>query len=125
MISPRLPRALSRQQQFELALAAAYHRLLVMTDVDQNQISIRYSMIPTNVETRQSELAALGVQGTQTPFATVTDDGHGRTVIVMHRKPIEVRREKSETLSEIVYTVLLGELSQVLGRRPEELDPNW
>jgi hypothetical protein len=44
---------------------------------------------------------------------------------VLFRKPIELRSETRSDLTAMVLTVLVEQVSELLGRPPEEVDPRY
>lgn len=65
------------------------------------------------------------------PLASVVPAGKNSagvatpTRIVVFRRPIELRCESPGDLPALVLTVLVEQLSEVLGRPPEEIDPRY
>ncbi len=57
--------------------------------------------------------------------ALVRGTGTNPTRLVVFRKPIELRSETPSDLSAMVLTVLVEQLSELLGRPPEEIDPRY
>jgi predicted Zn-dependent protease with MMP-like domain len=47
------------------------------------------------------------------------------TRLVLFRRPIELRCESRAELSALLFTVLVEQVSELLGRRPEEVDPRY
>jgi hypothetical protein len=47
------------------------------------------------------------------------------TRLVLFRRPIELRAETRADLSAMVLTVLVEQVSELLGRAPEEIDPRY
>lgn len=47
------------------------------------------------------------------------------TRLVLFRRPIELRCEGRAELSAMVLTVLVEQVSELLGREPEEIDPRY
>jgi predicted Zn-dependent protease with MMP-like domain len=59
------------------------------------------------------------------PLATlVPATGSSPARIVMFRRPIELRCETTEELMALVRTVLVEQIAAVLGRSPEDIDPD-
>ncbi len=60
------------------------------------------------------------------PLATVVR-GHGPvpTRLVVFRRPIELRAGNRADLSALVLTVLVEQVSELLGRPPEDIDPRY
>jgi hypothetical protein len=60
------------------------------------------------------------------PLATlVRGSGGSPTRLVLFRRPIELRSETRGDLSAMVLTVLVEQVSELLGREPEEIDPRY
>ena len=60
------------------------------------------------------------------PLASLVRGSAGRpTRLVLFRRPIELRSETRGDLSAMVLTVLLEQVSELLGRSPEEIDPRY
>jgi predicted Zn-dependent protease with MMP-like domain len=60
------------------------------------------------------------------PLATlVRGSGAAPTRLVLFRRPIELRSETRDDLSAMVLTVLVEQVSELLGRPPEEIDPRY
>lgn len=65
-------------------------------------------------------------QAQTVPLATLVR-GSGATPnrLVLFRRPIELRCETRSELSALVLTVLVEQVSELLGRPPEEIDPRY
>jgi hypothetical protein len=60
------------------------------------------------------------------PLATlVRGSGATPTRLVLFRRPIELRADTRADLSAMVLTVLVEQVSELLGRPPEEIDPRY
>jgi predicted Zn-dependent protease with MMP-like domain len=60
------------------------------------------------------------------PLASlVRGSGGTPTRLVLFRRPIELRCETRSDLSAMVLTVLVEQVSELLGREPEEIDPRY
>lgn len=60
------------------------------------------------------------------PLASmVRGSGSAPTRLVLFRRPIELRSETRADLSAMVHTVLVEQVSELLGRPPEEIDPRY
>jgi hypothetical protein len=60
------------------------------------------------------------------PLTTLVRGEDGApTRLVVFRRPIELRCETSADLDALVFTVLVEQVAELLGRRPEEIDPRY
>ena len=60
------------------------------------------------------------------PLASLVPGSGGTpTRLVLFRRPIELRCEDRSDLSAMVLTVLVEQVSELLGRAPEEIDPSY
>ena len=60
------------------------------------------------------------------PLASVVrGTGGAPTRLVLFRRPIELRSESKSDLSAMVFAVLVEQVSELLGRPPEEIDPRY
>lgn len=60
------------------------------------------------------------------PLASlVPGSGATPTRLVLFRRPIELRSESRAELGALVRTVLVEQVSELLGRLPEEIDPGY
>jgi hypothetical protein len=60
------------------------------------------------------------------PLASLVRSSGGRpTRLVLFRRPIELRSETRGDLAAMVLTVLVEQVSELLGRPPEEVDPRY
>ncbi len=60
------------------------------------------------------------------PLATMVRGSAGTpTRLVLFRRPIELRSETRGDLLAMVLTVLVEQVSELLGRPPEEIDPRY
>jgi hypothetical protein len=60
------------------------------------------------------------------PLSSVVRRGGGEpTRLVLFRRPIELRCETAADLHALIHTVLVEQVSELLGRPPEEIDPRY
>ena len=60
------------------------------------------------------------------PLASVVrGKGAEPTRLVLFRRPIEMRADTRTDLGALILTVLVEQVSELLGRRPEEIDPRY
>jgi hypothetical protein len=63
--------------------------------------------------------------GTVPLASLVRGTGTTPTRLVLFRRPIELRSETRDDLSAMVLTVLVEQVSELLGRPPEDIDPRY
>jgi predicted Zn-dependent protease with MMP-like domain len=63
--------------------------------------------------------------GTVPLASLVRGTGGEPTRLVLFRRPIELRSETRTDLEAMVLTVLVEQVSELLGRSPEEIDPRY
>ena len=60
------------------------------------------------------------------PLASViTPSRHESTRVVVFRRPLEARADTSADLGALVLTVLVEQVAELIGRRPDEVDPRY
>lgn len=60
------------------------------------------------------------------PLASLVEEKAGTpTRIVLFRRPIELRCDSRTELSALVFTVLVEQVSELLGKPPEEIHPKY
>ena len=57
--------------------------------------------------------------------SVVRGRGTEPTRLVLFRRPIELRAETQVDLGALILTVLVEQVSELLGKRPEEVDPRY
>ncbi len=57
--------------------------------------------------------------------SVVRGKGDELTRLVLFRRPIEMRAETRTDLGALILTVLVEQVSELLGKRPEEVDPRY
>lgn len=63
---------------------------------------------------------------TTVPLACVVRGAGGEpSRVVLFRRPIELRCETPADLGALVFTVLVEQVAELLGRSPEEIDPRY
>ncbi|MDO5672174.1 MAG: metallopeptidase family protein [Actinomycetaceae bacterium] len=53
------------------------------------------------------------------------NSSHLQARIVVYRKPCEQRAQDAQELYYLVHAVVIEQAAQLMGRRPDEIDPNW
>ena len=112
-----VPLALSRRERFDATVAG------VVAALEE-----RWADELGAVEFVVEEVPVLPVDwaATTVPLASVMrSDSVRPTRLVLFRRPIELRCETSDDLGALVLTVLVEQVSELLGRPPEEIHPGY
>jgi predicted Zn-dependent protease with MMP-like domain len=112
-----VPRARSPKEAFDALVVAVLHELESRWHDELGLVEFAVEetpLIPDDWEADTVPLASL-VRGT----------GTQPTRLVLFRRPIELRAETRADLSALVLTVLVEQVSELLGRSPEEIDPRY
>lgn len=60
------------------------------------------------------------------PLSRLVPPARGRPPrIVLYRRPLEVRATDGDDLGELVHSVVVEEVAQLLGLEPETVDPHY
>lgn len=117
-LSPRgVPRERSRRADFDALVLAVVHDLEARWHAELGLIEFAVEetpLVPDDWEADTVPLASL-----------VPGSGGKPTRLVLFRRPIELRAEGRAELSAMVLTVLVEQMSELLGRPPEEIDPRY
>ncbi|HSE72256.1 MAG TPA: metallopeptidase family protein [Nocardioidaceae bacterium] len=112
-----VPRTRSRSEQFDDIVLSVVHRLEDRWHAELGLVEFAVEetpLVPDDWEASTVPLASL-VRGT----------GGAPTRLVLFRRPIELRCESRADLTALVLTVLVEQVSELLGREPEEIDPRY
>jgi hypothetical protein len=117
-LSPRgVPAARSPKEAFDAIVVAVLEDLETRWHAELGLVEFAVEdapMVPDDWDADTVPLASL-VRGT----------GGEPTRLVLFRRPIELRAETRSDLSAMVLTVLVEQVSELLGRPPEEIDPRY
>lgn len=117
-LSPRgVPRTRSKSDAFDSLVLDVVEDLEERWAAELAQVEFAVEetpLVPDDWTADTVPLAAL-VRGTATT----------PTRLVLFRRPIELRSETRADLSAMVLTVLVEQVSELLGRPPEEIDPRY
>ncbi len=117
-LSPRgVPRTRSKSEEFDSLVLDVVEDLEERWAAELAQVEFAVEetpLVPDDWTANTVPLATL-VRGTATT----------PTRLVLFRRPIELRSETRADLSAMVLTVLVEQVSELLGRPPEEIDPRY
>ena len=80
---------------------------------------------PVEVAVEETPLLPDDWSAATVPLASVVRGQDAAPRLVLFRRPIEARAETASDLSALVLTVLVEQVSELLGRRPEDVDPRY
>ena len=112
-----VPRARSPREAFDALVVAVLQELETRWHDELGLVEFAVEetpLLPDDWDAHTVPLASL-VRGT----------GAEPTRLVLFRRPIELRAETRGDLSALVLTVLVEQVSELLGRSPEEIDPRY
>ncbi|HET6627744.1 MAG TPA: metallopeptidase family protein [Nocardioidaceae bacterium] len=112
-----VPGMRTRGEQFDAIVLAVVHRLEERWHRELGLIEFAVEetpMVPDDWDAATVPLASL-----------VRGSGGTPTRLVLFRRPIELRCETRADLSAMVLTVLVEQVSELLGRPPGEIDPRY
>jgi predicted Zn-dependent protease with MMP-like domain len=72
----------------------------------------------------EAPVVAADWRGDTVPLASVVRHGAGVRLVVF-RRPIELRAATESDLAALVLTVVVEQVSELLGRPPHEIDPRY
>ena len=112
-----VPRTMSPREAFDALVLDVVHDLEERWHAELGLVEFAVEetpIVPDDWAADTVPLATL-VRGTSTT----------PTRLVLFRRPIELRAETRADLSAMVLTVLVEQVSELLGRPPEEIDPRY
>lgn len=117
-LSPHgVPIARTRRELFDAVVLGGVHRLEERWHDELGLIEFAVEetpMVPEDWDTDTVPLASL-----------VRGSGSTPTRLVVFRRPVELRCETRADLEAMVLTVLVEQVSELLGLPPEEIDPGY
>ncbi len=112
-----VPAHRTRSEDFDSIVLSVVHRLEDRWHGELGLIEFAVEetpMVPDDWDAPTVPLASL-----------VRGSGGTPTRLVLFRRPIELRCETRSDLAALVLTVLVEQVSELLGRDPEEIDPRY
>lgn len=112
-----VPRTVTRREAFDRLVLEAVHELEARWHEELGLVEFAVEETP---------LVPDDWQAATVPLATlVRGSGATPTRLVVFRRPIELRAETTADLSALVLTVLVEQVSELLGLPPEDVDPRY
>lgn len=112
-----VPAHRSRREDFDGLVLSVVHRL-------EDRWHHELGLIEFAVE--ETPLIPDDWAASTVPLASlVRGSGGTPTRLVLFRRPIELRCETRVDLAALVLTVLVEQVSELLGREPDEIDPRY
>ncbi len=112
-----VPATRSPKEEFDAAVLAVVQRLEERWHNELGLVEFAVEetpLVPDDWDAATVPLASL-----------VRGSGATPTRLVLFRRPIELRCETRSDLAAMVLTVLVEQVSELLGRDPEEIDPRY
>jgi len=107
---------LAKGASFDDLVLAGVERLTARWPNDLAAVEFGVEDVPPAVSPDGTSAVALA--------AVVVGPGVGPTRVVVFRRPIEARAGSPAELADLVYDVLVEQVADVLGRPPEDVDPD-
>jgi hypothetical protein len=112
-----VPAARSRKASFDAIVLSVVHEIEARWHAELGLVEFAVEETPSVPEDWQADTVPLA--------SLVRGSGARPTRLVLFRRPIELRSETRGDLSAMVLTVLVEQVSELLGRPPEEVDPRY
>ncbi|MCI6583774.1 MAG: metallopeptidase family protein [Mobiluncus sp.] len=114
-----LPRYRTRRQSFDdLVIQEVQALVAVCADFANIQFGVE-DVPPSDPAPWERDSVVLG-------RGFGADPAHGLPAqVVVYRRPLEQRTRSVMELREMIHAVVLEESSQLIGKHPEDIDPNW
>jgi len=94
--------------------------------IEVTRLEKRLPQVVARVEFAIEDVPNLEFDATEIPLTHSTGGtSHEPYRIVVFRRPIELRCETGADLHALIHTVLVEQVSELLGRPPEEIDPRY
>ena len=117
LLPPTLPGWRTRRERFdELVIESAQDLLRAWPQVEAIQFAVEE--VPPSDPAPWERAIALGRSFTAEPRAGLPSR------VVIYRRPVTSRVGGPEELAELVRRVVVEQVASILGRRPEEIDPD-
>lgn len=117
-LTPRgVPRSRTAKAVFDDLVLSVVHRLEDRWHDELGVIEFAVEETPILPEDWSADTVPLA--------SLVRGDGVTPTRLVLFRRPIDLRCEGRLELGALVHTVLVEQLSELLGRSPEDIDPDY
>ena len=124
-----LPDALTRSDRFEEIVSIALDELEQRWARELSRVDFSVEDVPpVAILPSQAELAGFDPADDPVPLSystrpVLTGGEPQPASVVLYRRPMEARSHGRVDLAELVFDVLVHELAGLLGRTPEEIDP--
>ena len=117
-LSPRgVPRVRNVREEFDGLVLSVVRELEKRWKEDLGRIEFAVEETPLLPDDWHADTVPLA--------SVVKGSGSTPTRLVVFRRPIELRCDTKADLSALVFTVLVEQLSELLGLPPEEIDPRY
>jgi predicted Zn-dependent protease with MMP-like domain len=114
-VPPAVPLYRSRAEQFDDLVLDAVGRLGPRWEAELSGVEFAVQEVPDDEE--------LGDDAFAVPLARTVPGVPTR--IVVYRRPLLARADDEEELAELIFSILVEEIADLLGVDPEEIDPGY
>ena len=121
----RLPRWRSRSEVFDDLVLEAVADVARRWAAELQDVEVAVEDVPPPSLAGAEGLVADGTAGGEVPLAQALTGSEGvRARVVVYRRPVELRAEDRLDLRDLVREVVVDALAELLGRDPDEVDPD-
>jgi hypothetical protein len=115
LLPPTLPGYRTRAQRFDDLVFTALERL--EADWGPQLSGVELAVEPAPLITDLRDAVPLG--------QFIPAQGERPPRVVVYRRPVEIRAVDADDLHDLIFDVVVEQVAHYLGRRPEEIDPEY
>ncbi len=120
---PHVPIAKSRGERFDDLVLDAVDRLRVRWSKELASVDFGVEEVPPVAELIDGPAR---LTSDPIPFGRAEPSVRGEpAMVVVYRRPLEARARDRESLAALVHTVVVEQVSTLLGLTPEQVDPGY
>ncbi|MDK7742248.1 metallopeptidase family protein [Helcobacillus massiliensis] len=117
LVPPHLPGYVSRRERFDASVQDAMAEMLQRFPRELEYVEVLAEDVPPSSHAHWEDAVLLG--------RAFPGDRQSPPQIVVYRRPIEMRVTDAEDLRELVRSVLVQNVASLLGKQPEDIDPDF
>jgi predicted Zn-dependent protease with MMP-like domain len=124
-VPPSVPLYRSRAEEFDDLVLEAVGRLEPRWENELSGVEFAVQEVPEAGELGEDADVPLARIVPGSPGTGDPENPAGPSRIVLYRRPLLARADDEEELSELVFSVVVEELAELLGMDPEDIDPGY